>query len=363
MRVWNGETNRVLTDLLAVRASGQRPMLLTPEQSPLGQKAEQAGVDVRYYSFENNPFIRIKELFQLHRLVKQQPLFAVHTHSSKDTWLVAHHKMFFGQRYKFIRTRHNINRVRDNIFNRRLYRQIDAIVALTESVRHRFDNLVRQNILRSDQFFIIPSAVDIRKFRPSAERRDRTRQQLGVAPEQLLVGFIGRISADKGIASFIEAMKLMLGQGLKAAFVVVGKCSEPLFQQALAELESDKVKVLGFRENVVDYYQAIDVLVAPSLKEAQGTSIIEAMACGKAVIATSVGGIPEVIDDGVDGVLVSPDDPEAVAAAVRRLAGADQTRKMMGAAAAKSAAAKYSFELLQKRTEQLYRSLEEKNGT
>jgi glycosyltransferase involved in cell wall biosynthesis/O-antigen ligase len=363
MRVWNGETNRVLNDLIAVRESGYRPMLLTPEESPLGQKAEQAGIDTHCFSFDNNPFIRLKEILKLDRLVKQQPLFAIHTHSSKDTWLVGHHKMLFGRRYKFIRTRHNINRVRDNYFNRKLYKKIDVIVALTESVRNCFDNLVELNVLSKNQFSIIPSAVDIQKFRPSVESMDRTRQELGVAPEDLLVGFIGRISYDKGTAGFIDAVKLMIARELKATFIVVGKCSEPRFQQALAELESDKVKVLGFKENVVDYYQAIDILVAPSLKEAQGTSIVEAMACGKPVIASSVGGIPEVIDDGVDGILIPPDDPEAIAEAVKRLARDNETRKNMGEAAEKSATAKYSFDLLKKRTQMLYRSLEEKNGT
>ena len=363
MRVWNGETNRVLTDLIAVRESGYRPMLLTPEESPLGQKAEQDGIDTQYYSFDNNPFTRLKEIFTLHRLIKREPVFAIHTHSSKDTWLVAHHRMFFGKRSKFIRTRHNINRVRDNIFNRKLYKNIDTIVALTESVRNCFDNMIQLNVLNKDQFFIIPSAVDIQKFKPSAEKRDRTRQALGVASEDLLIGFIGRISADKGIASFIESIKLMIGQEPKATFIVVGKCSEPRFQQALTELEGDKVKVLGFMENVVDYYQAIDILVAPSLKEAQGTSIVEAMACGKPVIASNIGGIPEVIDDGNDGVLITPDDPEAIAAAVRRLACDTEMRKIMGEAARKSATAKYSFDLLKERTELLYRSLEDKNGT
>jgi len=357
---WNGETNRVLNDLIVSAKIGYRTKLLTPKKNPLSRKAEQNGVEVRDFSFDS--FRRLHEIFKLSKLLKAEPAFVVHTHSSKDTWLVAQQTFLFGKQFNFVRTRHNVNRIRQNPFNRWLYRRIDKIVALTDSVVQCFAPLVQQRVLNGDRFSVIPSAVDIEKFKPDVDSRRQIRAETGVAPDEILVGFVGRVAVDKGIFDFIEAVKSLGSRMDKLKFIIVGRCFEPHIEQAIGKLDSRKTIVAGFKENVQAYYQAIDIVVAPSLKEAQGTTIIEAMACGKPVVAARVGGIPEVISDGVDGVLVPSRAPEAIADAVEKLARDRAFRGRIGEAARTAAVKKYSFDVLRQKTENLYRSLETANG-
>ena len=191
MPEWNGETNRVLMDLTAAADAGYKTVLLSPERAVLSEKAAEKGIAVHHFSFENHPLRRLSEIMRLRRLLRSEPAAIIHTHSSKDTWLVAQQTMLFGKRFRFARTRHNSNRIRDSFFNRLLYRRIDRLVVVSESVKQQFDNLVKKHVIAPENIEIIPSAFDNSLFRPSPEARQQLRAQLGVHPDELLLGFVG----------------------------------------------------------------------------------------------------------------------------------------------------------------------------
>lgn len=363
MPEWNGETNRVLMDLMAARDIGYDVALLSPENSALSNKAVEKGINVHHFSFDNVPHRRLGEIIKLHRLLLSKPASIIHTHSSKDTWLAAQQTMLFGKRFCFIRTRHNSNRVRDSFFNRCLYRRIDRIVVVSESVQLRFANLVEKGVIPADSIQIIPSAVDLSLFQPSQDIRRKMRSQLGVDSEDILLGFIGRVCEGKGIYHLIEALKALLPREKRLKFIAIGECSEDDIVEKLTALDGARVMLPGFKADIHNYYQAIDIVALPSLKEGLPTTIIEAMACGKAVVATNVGGIPEIINDGTNGLLVAPGDEAALVNSIQRLIDDEPLRRRLGEAAQTSASQNYSYDVLKQRIKLLYQSAEKSDGS
>jgi glycosyltransferase involved in cell wall biosynthesis len=136
-----------------------------------------------------------------------------------------------------------------------------------------------------------------------------------------IVGVVARLEAEKGHRTLVDAWPLVLAAHPEAWLLIVGEGSErnALEAQAASLGISGRVVFTGRREDVPAVTAALDVAVLPSYREAQGLSVLEAMALSRPVVASNVGGIPEMIDDGVSGLLVPPGDCEALAAAIIRL--------------------------------------------
>lgn len=136
-----------------------------------------------------------------------------------------------------------------------------------------------------------------------------------------IVGVVARLEAEKGHRTLIDAWPAVLAAQPEAWLLIVGEGSErnSLEAQAHALGISERVVFTGRREDVPAVTAALDVAVLPSYREAQGLSVLEAMALSRPVVASNVGGIPEMVEDGVSGLLVPPGDPEALAGAIVKL--------------------------------------------
>jgi glycosyltransferase involved in cell wall biosynthesis len=154
-------------------------------------------------------------------------------------------------------------------------------------------------------------------------------------PRGPVIGFVGRIEPRKGIVDLIAAAPAIRAGAPEAEIVIVGDDPWGAFPEYLAEVRSAQDVVhVPWQENAAGLMRHFDVLVAPSHQEPFGTVVSEAMAVGTPVVATRVGGLAEVVDDGVTGLLVEPGEPDALAAAVLEVLG---RREAMGNAARKAA--------------------------
>jgi glycosyltransferase involved in cell wall biosynthesis len=140
-------------------------------------------------------------------------------------------------------------------------------------------------------------------------------------PGSQIVGVIARLEPEKGHQTLIDAWPIVLRDVPDAYLLIVGEGSEreALERRAAGRRVAHRVVFTGRRDDVPAVTAALDVAVLPSRREAQGLSILEAMALSRPVVASDVGGIPEMIDDGVTGLLVPHDNPPALAAAIVRL--------------------------------------------
>jgi glycosyltransferase involved in cell wall biosynthesis len=194
---------------------------------------------------------------------------------------------------------------------------------------------------------VVHNGVDLARFDPGRIDRQAARAALGAAGESaLLLGVVAQLSPWKGQATAIEALGLLRSEGVNAHLLLIGspkfrdratRFGNEAYVQGLRELVGalrleDRVSWLGEREDVPELIGALDVLLAPSLQEPFGRTLIEAMALGVPVIATDVGGPPEIVRDGREGLLVPPARASAWAAAIGTLARDPQLRAHMGAA-------------------------------
>ena len=204
---------------------------------------------------------------------------------------------------------------------------------------------------------MIPNGVDLERFEvpaPPCTLRD----EYGIPCEDALIGVVARLEAEKGHTHLIAAMPGVLARAPRTWLAIVGDGSlrgELEAQaRALPAPARDRIVFTGARDDISAITADLDVAVLPSLREAQGISILEAMARRKPVVASAVGGIPEVLTHGLDGFLVPPADPSALADALAGLARSPSLRERVGEAGYATVRERFSIEAQVRRIEDLY---------
>lgn len=213
---------------------------------------------------------------------------------------------------------------------------------------------------------VIRNGVDLGRFHRPPEP-DRLHGELAIPRGVPVVVVVSRLHRLKGIEHFLEAAVLVRRRFPETRFLIVGETSpnERAYQSVLARLAerlgvADRIVFAGLRTDVPDLLASATVSVMPSLNEALSNVLLESMAAGVPVVATRVGGTPEAIEDGVNGLLVPPADPVALANAVGSLLADRSLAARLGRAGRQRVSEKFSMERMVHETEQLYHSLLEK---
>jgi len=208
----------------------------------------------------------------------------------------------------------------------------------------------------SEKIELVRSGLDLSVF-SSANRRDELRSEFGVAADQHLIVYMGRLRTVKGVEFGIRAFATALEQLPNIRMVLAGEGDQRNFLGSLvSELGiSEQVEFLGVRNDVPELLGAADSVLMPSLTEGFPRTAIEAMAAGKPVIATNVGGTPEAVIDGETGILVPARDSDALSAAIVRLVGDTDLQARLAQAGRKRAEKNYSVDRYVSRLDELYR--------
>jgi glycosyltransferase involved in cell wall biosynthesis len=248
------------------------------------------------------------------------------------------------------------------LLERWLARVTTALIAVSPEVR---DDLVALGVAPAEKFTVIRLGIELdERIGESAARRAEMRRLLGIPRERFTVGWIGRMTAVKRTDDVLLAFKRLRELGVDACLCMVGDGPDrDHVEQRASELGIARdCLFLGYQEDVAPFYGAFDAVVLPSGNEGTPVSAIEALAGGRPVVATRVGGVPDVIRDGVDGFLVDPGDVEQLAARLAELAGDPALRERLGAKGRAHVVPRYSVERLLDDVDRLYRSLLEENG-
>ena len=212
---------------------------------------------------------------------------------------------------------------------RRLTPMIDHLIVVSNAIERKVLDEGRIGVSRS----LIYNGVDLERY-DHQEPCCTLREEYGMDPDSPIVGVVGRLELEKGHPTLLEAWPLVLAAVPKAYLLIVGEGSrlDALHDIARQQGIERHVVFTGRRDDIPAVTAAFDVAVLPSYREAQGLTILEAMALSRPVVASNVGGIPEMIEDGATGLLVPPHDPPALAAAVVRLLGDHQLADLIGRA-------------------------------
>jgi glycosyltransferase involved in cell wall biosynthesis len=216
----------------------------------------------------------------------------------------------------------------------------------------------RGRLARPGTVRIVPYGLDPSGWDRPAREVEGLRSRLGAKATDLVVGIAARLIPYKGHDVLIEAMKVASHGAPRLVLAVAGDGPlRPALEARARELPEGAVRFIGFQHDIRPFMNACDVLVFPTtppLSEGFGLSALEAMVCGKPVIASRVGSLPEVVDDGVTGLIVPPADPDRLGATLVRLAGDPSLRGRLGKAGRDRASRDYTRERMVDATLRVY---------
>lgn len=317
---WGGQEERLLREMIWFKKHGHRAILACPQSSATFQRAVDAGLDVRPVSMRMN--FDLPGFLRLAALVRREKPDIIHTRSSKDAWF-GFWFHWFG--IPVVRSRH-ITLAPQIPFGRKLIYRCGSrrLIASAEFIADNMRNVIGISPERVD---VIGECVDPEEFHPG----DGTafRNEFGIASDTPLFAVVGMLRGEKGQMTFVRAAREVLRKRPDIRFAVVGGNAKStrlennikdFLKTELPEFSTPPIIMTGFRNDIPAVMRAINCLVVPSLKDAQTLVIPQAFATGKPVIGSRVGGIPELVEDGVNGLLVEPKNYEALAEAMLKIA-------------------------------------------
>jgi glycosyltransferase involved in cell wall biosynthesis len=244
---------------------------------------------------------------------------------------------------------------------RLLARQTTRLIAVGPEVR---DDLVELGVAPPEKFSVIRLGIDLEQRVADRSEREEYRRLFGVPEDRFVVGWIGRMTAIKRIPDVLLAFRRLLDRGVDATLCLVGDgpdrpdAEERAHQLGIAR----RTLFVGYQRDVAPYYSMFDAFLLPSANEGTPVVAIEALAGERPVVATRVGGVPDVVDDGADGFLVEVGDVDGLAARLEELARDAELRRRLGAAGRERVLPRYRVSRLVDDVDALYRELLEEAG-
>jgi glycosyltransferase involved in cell wall biosynthesis len=332
--------------------------------------AEGLGVEVvrlDALSREISPIRDALSILRLARLIREQRPRILHTHTAKAGTVGRLAALLAGDARPevVVHTFHGhvlrgyfgpLKSGAFRLLERLLARVTTRLIAVSPQVR---DDLVALGVAPPEKFSVVRLGIELAERLETAEEGLDARARLGIGAERFVVGWVGRMTGVKRTDDVLEALRLLRERGVDAVLLMVGDGPDrDHVEQRASELGIVRhCLFLGYQEDVSGWYRAFDAMILPSANEGTPVVAIEALAAGCPVVATSVGGVPDVVREGVDGFLVPMGDTEALAERLARLAEDPALRARMGAAGRESVPARYAVGRLVGDIDELYRSL------
>jgi glycosyltransferase involved in cell wall biosynthesis len=309
------------------------------------------------------PLSDLRALVGLHRLMRAWRPAIVHTHTAKAGVLGRLAARSAGvptvvHTYHGHVLRGYFSPAKTALFRQletRLAHAADALVAVSESVKQ---DLVALGIAPAEKVRVIPLGLDLSHLAADLPR-GALRREAGIPDASPLVGMVGRLVPIKDVPTFLRAARIVRETRPEARFALVGDGEErPALESLCRELDLDgKVTFFGWRRDLAAVYGDLDVVVNASRNEGTPVALIEALAAAKPVVATRVGGTPDLLGEGERGRLVPPAEPEALARAVLETLEESEAARRRAQAGREHVLARHSSDRLVRDVDALYREL------
>ena len=317
-RGWRGGERQALWLARTLARMGHRSLVAARDAEPLAARAREAGLEV----VPCDPFGEADPVaaLRLRRIIGRERVDIVHAHTGHAVGLSA--LATLGTRTPMVLTRRVDFRLRSNAGSRWKHGRAAAIIAISRAVRAA---LVTSGV-PEHRIDIVPSGVDLERVTTPAPRE--TLAALGMPPEAPLVVMVGALVPHKDPATFVRAIAAARRRVPELRALLVGEGPlRPSLEALIAELHlAGRLVLTGYRRDADALLAAADVFTLSSEEEGLGTVLLDALAAGVPVAATSGGGIPEIIEHDRSGLLVAPHDHEGLGANIARLLGDDALR-------------------------------------
>lgn len=322
---WGGASRVLYTNLRLMDRDRLTPLLLLPHTGPIEDELKQLGL--RYliwgpFAEPGSPFVYLCRLLRAWRFFRHERVAAIHINSF-NFWRPAELLAAWGLRIPIIAHYHVINSEPGPFM--KLCR---AAISVS---RYTAEQSLPSTLLKP----VIYNPISLERF----DAGRNLRQELGISSDLIVVAYLGQIRDIKGVPDFIAMARRI--PAINARFLIAGECRDPkkfpgsYSEQDLKDMAGGdtRIRYIGYVKDVENVYHTSDIVVVPSRwQEPLGLINLEAGTCRKPVVATRVGGIPEVVEDGVNGYLVEPGDVDGLAERVGLLIANPALRARFGAA-------------------------------
>ncbi len=351
-RTWRGGQNQTLLTVLGLRAAGQRAALVAHPDGELRRRAAEG--------LELVPLVPRSEMdlsagWRLSRVVRRLAPDVIHAHDPHAIAMAAL-ALSLGSpepRPPLVASRRVDFQLKRHAFSRWKYRQVDCFVCASDAIRA----MLSAEGIAPKRLVTIHEGIDIEHV--AAAPRTNVHAEFWLPKQAPIIGNVSALVPHKGQRHLVDAATRVLQEEPDARFVIAGEGElRTTLERQVRERHLEKhVLFVGFRADVLSLLKGFDVFVMSSITEGLGTSLLDAMACGVAIVATRAGGIPEVIIDQDSGLLVEPHDADGLAAAIVQLLRDPALRERLRDTGAKRVRAHFTAQRMVERTSQLYARL------
>jgi L-malate glycosyltransferase len=352
-RTWRGGQNQVLLTVNGLREIGHRATLVAHPDGELRRRVAE-GLDLIPLAPRSE--VDLTAGWRLSRLIKRLQPGIIHAHDPHAV-AMASLALSLGAGAKSARSlpplvaaRRVDFHLKSNSFSRWKNRQVDCFIAASNAIRQM---LIADGI-PAERTATIHEGIDLAHVR--AAPPVNLHEALWLPHQAPIVGNVAALVPHKGQRHLIDAAHLVVQQIPDARFVILGEgeLRDHLERQVREHHLEKHVLLPGFRTDVLGCIKSFDLFALSSVTEGLGTSLLDAMACSRAIVATRAGGIPEIVDDGRTGVLVAPRDHTAMAREIVRLLKSPDERRRLGDAGFTRVSARFTVERMVEETANLY---------
>jgi L-malate glycosyltransferase len=326
-RTWRGGQNQALLTVLGLRVRGHRAVLVAHPDGALAKRAAEGHDLVRLAPAHEVDFAAG---FRFSSVLRDLKPDIVHAHDPHGVSMAAMalSTMKAANRPLLVAARRVDFHLKQNAFSRWKYKQVDLMICSSNAIR----TMAVADGLPSDRTITVYEGIDVDRIvaMPAADAH----KELWLPPRVPLVGNIGALVPHKGQRCLIDAAPRVVRAMPDVVFLIFGEGElQHALQHQIKTLGLDRnVRLVGFRPDVLSLMKSLDVFAMSSVTEGLGTSILDAMAASRAVVATAAGGIPEAVEHGVTGLIVPPQHPAELAEALLTVLRDPGLRTRMGEA-------------------------------
>lgn len=354
---WRGGQRQSFFLARELRQKGYRFQFVVQPDSPLHEKASAAGLPVIPLKMRSE--LDIAAGLRLSQAMKRARCLLVHFHDAHSAAVGLAADFLTKVPVRVISRRVDFS-LGKNYFSRLKYtKNIDSIVAVSEGVK----KVLIEGSIDPSIIEVVPDGIDFSAFEEKVSS-DHLRRELSFGPDDYLVGIVAHLADHKGHKYLIQATRILKERAPKIKVVIVGEgpLRMELDKQVRETQVEDMVFFLGFREDIPQILASLDSFALSSYLEGMGSSILDAMASRLPVVATQVGGIPEVVINEETGLLVPPRKPAALAKAILRLYEDRDLASRLGQRGYEMVHQKFSAGAMAKKVIDLYERLAQEKG-
>lgn len=351
-RTWRGGQNQVLLTVNGLREMGQRAALVA---HPNGELRSRASEGLELIPIAPRAEMDLGAAWRLSQALKRLRPDVIHAHDPHGV-AMASLALSFGARSAqgyspaLIASRRVDFHLKSNALSKWKYHQVDCFVAASAAIRR----MLISDGIAEDRAVTVHEGIDV--DRVAAVPPVNVHEAFWLPHQAPVIGNVAALVPHKGQRYLIEAALVVVQQVPDARFIILGEGDlRDQLERLVRERHLEKHVLLpGFRTDVLGCIKGFDLFVLSSLTEGLGTSLLDAMACGKPIVATAAGGIPEVVADGTTGLLVEPRTHQSLAAAIVRMLNDAALRQKMGAAGLARVRERFTVERMVAETAAVY---------